>query len=142
MGLAGGGPPGVVDRGELPGGAGLLQRGRPGQRAGLADQRRPASSPWPIRATKGGALVSSPKAIHVLLAVIDPLTNPTAHGGNAANAFDVVIPSIPGYGYSGKPAETGWGPDRIARAWTELMKRLGYTSSWPKAATGARSSPT
>ena len=68
-----------------------------------------------------------PGSIIELLAVIDPLTNPTAHGGSAADAFDVVIPSIPGYGYSGKPRETGWGPDRIARAWTELMKRLGYT---------------
>ncbi|MEU1600876.1 epoxide hydrolase family protein [Streptomyces sp. NPDC005708] len=61
-----------------------------------------------------------------LLSVIDPLVNPTAHGGTAADAFDVVIPSMPGYGYSGKPRETGWGPERIARAWTELMKRLGY----------------
>ena len=68
-----------------------------------------------------------PGSVIELLAVIDPLTNPTAHGGSAADAFDVVIPSIPGYGYSGKPRETGWGPDRIARAWTELMKRLGYT---------------
>jgi pimeloyl-ACP methyl ester carboxylesterase len=55
------------------------------------------------------------------------LTNPTAHGASAADAFDLVIPSIPGYGYSGKPRETGWGPVRIARAWAELMKRLGYT---------------
>ena len=68
-----------------------------------------------------------PGSVIELLAVIDPLTNPTAHGGSAADAFDVVIPSMPGYGYSGKPRETGWGPDRIARAWTELMKRLGYT---------------
>jgi pimeloyl-ACP methyl ester carboxylesterase len=55
-----------------------------------------------------------------------PLTNPTAHGGSASDAFEVVIPSIPGYGYSGKPTETGWGPARIARACAELMKRLGY----------------
>ena len=68
-----------------------------------------------------------PGSIIELLAVIDPLTNPTAHGGSAADAFDVVIPSMPGYGYSGKPRETGWGPDRIVRAWIELMKRLGYT---------------
>ena len=68
-----------------------------------------------------------PGSIIELLAVIDPLTNPTAHGASAADAFDVVIPSMPGYGYSGKPRETGWGPDRIARAWTELMRRLGYT---------------
>ena len=68
-----------------------------------------------------------PGSVIELLAVIDPLTNPTAHGGSAADAFDVVIPSMPGYGYSGKPQNTGWGPDRIARAWTELMRRLGYT---------------
>ncbi len=67
-----------------------------------------------------------PGSVIELLAVIDPLTNPTAHGASASDAFDVVIPSMPGYGYSGKPRETGWGPDRVARAWTELMKRLGY----------------
>jgi len=67
-----------------------------------------------------------PGSIIELLGVIGPLTDPTAHGGSPADAFDVVIPSIPGYGYSGKPRETGWGPDRIARAWTELMSRLGY----------------
>ena len=59
--------------------------------------------------------------------IIDPLTNPTAHGGSASDAFDVVIPSMPGYGYSGKPTTTGWDPDHIARAWVVLMKRLGYT---------------
>jgi pimeloyl-ACP methyl ester carboxylesterase len=58
--------------------------------------------------------------------IIDPLTNPTAHGGTAADAFDVVIPSMPGYGFSGKPTGPGWGPPRMARAWVELMKRLGY----------------
>jgi pimeloyl-ACP methyl ester carboxylesterase len=68
-----------------------------------------------------------PGSIIEMLKVIGPLTNPTAHGGSAADAFDVVIPSIPGYGYSGKPRQTGWDPDRIARAWAELMKRLGYT---------------
>ncbi len=62
------------------------------------------------------------------LKIIDPLTNPTAHGGIDADAFDIVIPSLPGYGFSGKPTELGWEPARIARAWTELMKRLGYTS--------------
>jgi len=61
------------------------------------------------------------------LKIIDPLTNPTAHGASAADAFHVVIPSIPGYGYSGKPAVTGWDVPHIARAWTVLMKRLGYT---------------
>jgi pimeloyl-ACP methyl ester carboxylesterase len=59
---------------------------------------------------------------------IGPLTDPTAYGGRAEDAFDVVIPSIPGHGFSGKPTELGWGPDRVARAWDVLMKRLGYTS--------------
>ena len=58
--------------------------------------------------------------------VIGPLINPTAHGGRAEDAFDVVLPTIPGYGFSGKPAGTGWDPDHIARAWAELMRRLGY----------------
>jgi pimeloyl-ACP methyl ester carboxylesterase len=68
-----------------------------------------------------------PGSIIELLRVIDPLTNPTAHGGSADDAFDVVIPSIPDYGYSGKPRDTSWTPDHIAAAWVELMKRLGYT---------------
>jgi pimeloyl-ACP methyl ester carboxylesterase len=68
-----------------------------------------------------------PGSIVELLKLIEPLTNPTAHGGTAADAFDLVIPSMPGYGFSDKPAETGWGPERIARAWNVLMKRLGYT---------------
>jgi pimeloyl-ACP methyl ester carboxylesterase len=68
-----------------------------------------------------------PGSVVEQLKIIDPLTNPTAHGGSASDAFDVVIPSMPGYGYSGKPTMTGWGPDRIARAWVTLMKRLGYT---------------
>jgi pimeloyl-ACP methyl ester carboxylesterase len=68
-----------------------------------------------------------PGSVVEQMKIIDPLTNPTAHGGKASDAFDVVIPSIPGYGYSGKPTTTGWGPDRIARAWATLMKRLGYT---------------
>jgi len=61
------------------------------------------------------------------LKIIDPLTNPTAHGGSASDAFHVVIPSMPGYGFSGKPTTPGWDPARIARAWVELMKRLGYS---------------
>src|SRR5204863_8139449 len=61
------------------------------------------------------------------LKIIGPLTDPTAHGGRAEDAFDVVIPSLPGYGFSGRPKSTGWDPDRIAEAWAELMKRLGYT---------------
>ena len=68
-----------------------------------------------------------PGSIIEQLKIIDPLTNPTAHGGTAADAFDVVIPSLPGYGFSGKPTTTGWDPIRIARAWVVLMKRLGYT---------------
>lgn len=68
-----------------------------------------------------------PGSIVEQLKIIDPLTNPTAHGGTDADAFDIVIPSLPGYGFSGKPTERGWEPARIARAWTELMKRLGYT---------------
>ena len=59
--------------------------------------------------------------------IVDLLTDPTAHGGSASDAFHVVIPNMPGYGFSGKPTETGWGPARIGRAWGELMKRLGYT---------------
>ena len=69
-----------------------------------------------------------PGSIIEQLKLIEPLTNPTAHGGTAADAFHVVIPSMPGYGFSGKPTTTGWGPERIARAWDVLMKRLGYTS--------------
>jgi pimeloyl-ACP methyl ester carboxylesterase len=61
------------------------------------------------------------------LKIIDPLTNPTAHGASASDAFHVVIPSMPGYGFSGKPTTTGWDPARIARAWATLMQRLGYT---------------
>jgi pimeloyl-ACP methyl ester carboxylesterase len=68
-----------------------------------------------------------PGSVIEFLKVIDPLTNPTAHGGRAEDAFDLVIPSIPGFGFSGKPQGTGWDPDHIARAWAELMKRLGYT---------------
>src|SRR2546428_6011082 len=68
-----------------------------------------------------------PGSIVEQLKIIDPLTNPTAHGGNAEDAFDVVIPSLPGYGFSGKPTTTGWDPVHIARAWIVLMRRLGYT---------------
>ena len=68
-----------------------------------------------------------PGSILEQLKLIDPLTNPTAHGGSASEAFDVVIPSMPGYGFSGKPTTTGWDQARIARAWAVLMKRLGYT---------------
>jgi len=67
-----------------------------------------------------------PGSVFEQIKIIDPLTNPTAHGGSASDAFDVVIPSLPGYGLSGKPTTTGWDPIRIARAWIVLMKRLGY----------------
>jgi pimeloyl-ACP methyl ester carboxylesterase len=68
-----------------------------------------------------------PGSIIEQLKIIDPLTNPTAHGGSVSDAFDIVIPSLPGHGFSGKPTATGWDPIRIARAWIVLMKRLGYT---------------
>ena len=68
-----------------------------------------------------------PGSIIEQMKIVDPLVNPTAHGASASDAFDLVIPSMPGYGYSGKPTTTGWGPAHIARAWTVLMKRLGYT---------------
>jgi len=68
-----------------------------------------------------------PGSIVEQLKIVDPLTNPTAHGASASDAFHLVIPSMPGYGFSGKPTTPGWGPERIARAWVELMKRLGYT---------------
>jgi pimeloyl-ACP methyl ester carboxylesterase len=68
-----------------------------------------------------------PGSVVELLETIGPLTDPTAHGGRAEDAFHLVLPSIPGYGFSGEPAELGWGPIRIGRAWAELMRRLGYT---------------
>src|SRR5216117_1632438 len=77
----------------------------------------------PVIVTHGwpGSIIEQPK-------IIGPLTDPTAHGASAEDAFDVVIPSLPGHGFSGKPTGTGWDPDRIARAWTALMRRLGYPS--------------
>ncbi len=68
-----------------------------------------------------------PGSVIEMLEVIGPLTDPAAHGGRAEDAFDLVLPSMPGYGFSAEPAETGWDPGRIARAWAELMHRLGYT---------------
>ncbi len=68
-----------------------------------------------------------PGSVVEQLKIVDPLTNPTAHGGNASDAFHIVIPSMPGYGFSGKPSTTGWDPAHIARTWVTLMKRLGYT---------------
>ena len=67
-----------------------------------------------------------PGSVLEQIKIIDPLTDPTAHGGKAEDAFDVVIPSLPGYGFSGKPTAPGWDPQHIARAWTTLMRRLGY----------------
>jgi hypothetical protein len=68
-----------------------------------------------------------PGSVFEMLKAIGPLTDPTAHRGSAKDAFDVVIPSMPGFGFSGKPTETGWGLDRIAKTWAALMQRLGYT---------------
>jgi len=68
-----------------------------------------------------------PGSVIEQLKIIDPLTNPTAHGASASDAFHLVVPSMPGYGFSGKPTSIGWGPERMGRAWAELMKRLGYT---------------
>jgi pimeloyl-ACP methyl ester carboxylesterase len=68
-----------------------------------------------------------PGSVIELLKTVGPLTDPTAHGGRPEDAFDLIMPSIPGYGFSGKPKGAGWDPDHIARAWAELMKRLGYT---------------
>jgi pimeloyl-ACP methyl ester carboxylesterase len=68
-----------------------------------------------------------PGSIIEQLKIIDPLVNPTAHGASASDAFHVVIPSMPGYGFSGKPTTTGWGPERMGQVWAELMERLGYS---------------
>jgi len=68
-----------------------------------------------------------PGSVIELLEIVGPLTDPVAHGGSAGDAFHLVLPSLPGYGFSAEPAETGWDPGRIARAWAELMRRLGYT---------------
>jgi pimeloyl-ACP methyl ester carboxylesterase len=84
--------------------------------------RSPHPNALPVIITHGW-----PGSIIEQLKVIDPLTNPTAHGGSASDAFDVVIPSLPGHGFSGQPMAPGWDPQHIARAWVALMKRLGYT---------------
>jgi pimeloyl-ACP methyl ester carboxylesterase len=68
-----------------------------------------------------------PGSVIEMLEVVGPLTDPTAHGGGAEDAFDLVLPSLPGYGLSGEPTEVGWDPGRVAQAWAELMRRLGYT---------------
>jgi pimeloyl-ACP methyl ester carboxylesterase len=84
--------------------------------------RSPHENALPLIITHGW-----PGSIIEMLEVIGPLTDPAAHGGHAGDAFDLVIPSLPGYGFSAAPAEAGWDPGRIARAWAELMRRLGYT---------------
>ena len=84
--------------------------------------RSPHENALPLIVTHGW-----PGSIIEQLKIIGPLTNPTAHGASAADAFHLVIPSLPGYGFSAKPTTTGWDPVRIAQAWVELMKRLGYT---------------
>ncbi len=68
-----------------------------------------------------------PGSVFELIKTVGPLTDPTAHGGRAEDAFHLIMPSMPGYGFSGQPKDTGWSPDRIARVWAELMKHLGYT---------------
>ncbi|MXY52419.1 MAG: epoxide hydrolase [Gammaproteobacteria bacterium] len=85
--------------------------------------RSPEDDAKPLVLTHGW-----PGSIVEFLKVIGPLSNPVAHGGDAADAFHLVIPTIPGYGFSGKPTKTGWGVQRVAHAWAELMARLGYTS--------------
>jgi pimeloyl-ACP methyl ester carboxylesterase len=84
--------------------------------------RSPHEDALPLIVTHGW-----PGSIIEQLKIIEPLTNPTAHGASAADAFHLVIPSLPGHGFSAKPTATGWDPARIARAWVVLMKRLGYT---------------
>lgn len=84
-----------------------------------------------VRSAHSGALPllithGWPGSVLEMLKSIDPLVNPTAHGGKASDAFDVIIPSMPGYGFSERPTGTGWGPERMGRAWHELMTRLGY----------------
>ena len=84
--------------------------------------RSPHAGALPLIITHGW-----PGSVIELLGVVGPLTDPTAHGGRADDAFDLVLPSLPGYGFSGEPAEVGWYPGRVAPAWAELMRRLGYT---------------
>ncbi len=83
--------------------------------------RSPHANAMPMVMTHGW-----PGSILEFMKVIGPLTDPVAHGGSAEDAFHLVVPSIPGFGFSGKPAKTGWGSDRIGRAWAKLMNRLGY----------------
>src|ERR687897_3158031 len=84
--------------------------------------RSPHENALPLIITHGW-----PGSVIELLETVGPLTDPTAHGGNAEDAFDLVLPSLPGYGFSEEPTEVGWNAGRVAQAWAELMARLGYT---------------
>src|SRR5438874_10276308 len=84
--------------------------------------KSPHSDALPLIMTHGW-----PGSVIELLETVGPLTGPAAHGGRAGDAFDLVLPSLPGYGFSGEPTEVGWDPGRVAQAWAELMHRLGYT---------------
>ena len=95
--------------------------------------RSPHAGAMPLILTHGW-----PGSVVEFLNVIGPLTDPVAHGGRADDAFHVVVPSLPGFGFSGKPTATGWGVGKIATAWAELMRRLGYTE-WVALSTLARS---
>ena len=99
--------------------------------------RSPQENALPVIITHGW-----PGSIVEMLNVIGPLADPTAHGGDAKDAFHVVVPSMPGYGFSGKPTGTGWGPVHIADAWFVLMKRLGYGRFVAQGGTGELRSPT
>jgi hypothetical protein len=98
--------------------------------------RSPAPAARPLILTHGW-----PGSVAEFLDIIGPLNDPGAHGGDPADAFHLVIPSVPGYGFSGPVTETGWDLTRVARAWAELMRRLGYRRTSRKAATSARWSP-
>jgi hypothetical protein len=99
--------------------------------------RSPHENALPLIITHGW-----PGSVVEMLNVVGPLTDPTAYGGNAEDAFHLVIPSMPGYGFSSKPTTTGWDTARIGRAWAVLMKRLGYTKYVAQGAIGAPSSRT
>jgi Epoxide hydrolase N terminus len=99
--------------------------------------RSPHEDAMPLIMTHGW-----PGSVIELLETIGPLTDPTAHGGTPGDAFDLVLPSLPGYGFSGEPTELGWDAGRIARAWAELMDRLGYTRYVAQGAMWAPTSPT
>jgi hypothetical protein len=98
--------------------------------------RSPHENALPLIITHGW-----PGSIIEMLGVVGPLIDPTAHGGDAVDAFDVVVPSMPGYGFSAKPTATGWDPVHIAGAWITLMRRLGYTRFVAQVAIGGPRSP-